>query len=48
MAPQFRTASADSICTIAMLKGLDALDFLEREAMDYLAVDAQGEVHRKG
>lgn len=40
--------AAGSICTIAMLKGLDALDFLEREAMDYLAVDAQGEVHRKG
>lgn len=38
--------AAGSICTIAMLKGEDALPFLRRQATDFLAVDAQGEVHR--
>ena len=38
--------AAGSMCTIAMLKGEDALSFLQREATDFLAVDAQGRVHR--
>jgi thiamine biosynthesis lipoprotein len=38
--------AAGSMCTIAMLKGDDALSFLRRQATDFLAVDAQGEVHR--
>ncbi|MBI5721518.1 MAG: FAD:protein FMN transferase [Burkholderiales bacterium] len=38
--------AAGSICTIAMLKGEDALPFLRRQATDFLAVDAQGQVHR--
>ena len=38
--------AAGSICTIAMLKGEDALPFLQRQATDFLAVDAQGQVHR--
>lgn len=39
--------AAGSICTIAMLKGEDALPFLRRQASDFLAVDAQGVVHRR-
>ncbi len=39
--------AAGSICTIAMLKGEDALPFLRRQAEDFLAVDAQGTVHRR-
>jgi thiamine biosynthesis lipoprotein len=38
--------AAGSICTIAMLRGEQALEFLEREAADFLAVDAKGNVHR--
>jgi thiamine biosynthesis lipoprotein len=38
--------AAGSVCTIAMLKGEDALPFLQRQAPDFLAVDAQGNVHR--
>jgi len=38
--------AAGSMCTIAMLKGEDALAFLRQQAPDFLAVDAQGEVHR--
>jgi thiamine biosynthesis lipoprotein len=38
--------AAGSICTIAMLKGEDALPFLRRQAADFLAVDAEGRVHR--
>ncbi|MBL8340510.1 MAG: FAD:protein FMN transferase [Rubrivivax sp.] len=38
--------AAGSMCTIAMLKGEDALAFLRRQATVFLAVDAQGEVHR--
>ena len=38
--------AAGSICTIAMLKGDDALPFLRRQASNFLAVDAQGVVHR--
>lgn len=39
--------AAGSICTIAMLKGENALPFLRRQATDFLAVDAQGVVHRR-
>jgi len=39
--------AAGSICTIAMLKGENALPFLRRQASDFLAVDAQGVVHRR-
>lgn len=38
--------AAGSMCTIAMLKGEQALDFLRTQAADFLAVDAQGKVHR--
>ena len=38
--------AAGTLCTIAMLKGDDALHFLERQAQDFLAVDAEGRVHR--
>ncbi|MCW5633684.1 MAG: FAD:protein FMN transferase [Rubrivivax sp.] len=38
--------AAGSMCTIAMLKSDDALAFLRRQAVDFLAVDAQGQVHR--
>jgi thiamine biosynthesis lipoprotein len=39
--------AAGSICTIAMLKGGDALPFLREHATDFLAVDAAGEIHRR-
>lgn len=38
--------AAGSVCTIAMLKGEDALAFLRRQATNFLAVDAEGRVHR--
>jgi FAD:protein FMN transferase len=38
--------AAGSICTIAMLKGDEAVPFLRQHAQDFLAVDAQGQVHR--
>ncbi len=38
--------AAGSTCTIAMLKGEDALPFLRKQASDFIAVDAQGLVHR--
>ena len=34
------------MCTITMLKSEAAPDFLRREAADFLAVDAEGQVHR--
>jgi thiamine biosynthesis lipoprotein len=40
--------AAGSVCTIAMLMGEAGLEFLRREAGEFLAVDARGEVHRAG
>ncbi len=38
--------AAGALTTIAMLKGAKALDFLELQRVDYIAVDAHGRVHR--
>lgn len=38
--------AAGSMCTIAMLKGEQALRFLTDQASDFLAMDAHGQVHR--
>jgi thiamine biosynthesis lipoprotein len=46
MAPACLAAGA--LTTIAMLKGDGALTFLDQQQVDYLAVDAQGRVHRGG
>jgi thiamine biosynthesis lipoprotein len=40
--------AAGALTTIAMLKGDEALAFLELQRVDYIAVDAQGRVHRGG
>lgn len=42
------TAAAGACATIAMLKGGDAVAFLASMDVAYLAVDAAGEVHRRG
>jgi FAD:protein FMN transferase len=39
--------SAGSLSTIAMLKGVEALTFLDAQEAAYLAVDAQGQRHMK-
>jgi FAD:protein FMN transferase len=39
---------AGALTTVAMLKGPDAIAFLESQNVGYLAVDAQGQVHRGG
>ena len=36
---------AGNCCTIAMLSQADGLDFLRASGLNYLAVDAQGEIH---
>jgi FAD:protein FMN transferase len=40
--------AAGALTTVAMLKGEGALAFLESQNVAYLAVDAQGRVHRAG
>jgi FAD:protein FMN transferase len=40
--------AAGALTTVAMLKGAGAIDFLESQNVGYLAVDAQGQVHRGG
>ena len=38
--------AAGALSTVAMLKGADALGFLQQQQVAYLAVDSQGQVHR--
>lgn len=40
--------AAGALCTVAMLQGLGLQDFLDRQAVDYLAVDASGQVVQRG
>jgi thiamine biosynthesis lipoprotein len=40
--------AAGALTTVAMLKGAGAIDFLQAQNVGYLAVDAQGQVHRGG
>lgn len=39
-------AAAGAVCTIAMLKGDEGLAFLEAQGLDYLAIDARGQIVR--
>lgn len=40
--------AAGALTTIAMLKGADALAFLEQQQVEYLAVDEKGRMYRRG
>ncbi len=40
--------AAGALATIAMLKGAAALEFLDAQQIDYLAIDAMGQAHRGG
>ncbi len=40
--------AAGALTTIAMLKGSEALAFLDRQNVGYLAVDASGRIHERG
>ncbi len=42
------TTSAGALCTIAMLKGAEALAWLDAQGVRYLAVQHDGQVHRNG
>lgn len=39
-------AAAGALCTIAMLRGAGATDFLAAQGVDFLAIDAAGRLHR--
>lgn len=40
-------SAAGAVCTVAMLKEVQGVDFLRAQGVAFLAVDAQGQVHRE-